>query len=98
MNSEKKANSIGTPKSEVKIDAALVYKLLEKQHPDLQHLSIELVDSGWDNALFRLGDQWCVRLPRRQIAAGLIANEQTWLPQLAPHLPLPVPLPYRVKD
>lgn len=90
------SSPVGTPESEVEIDAALVYGLLEQQHPDLRHLPIYPVDAGWDNALFRLGDQWCVRLPRRQIAAGLIENEQTWLPQLAPHLPIPIPVPYRM--
>jgi hypothetical protein len=48
---------IGTPISEVEIDVALVYRLLENQHPDLKHLPIHLVDCGWDNAMFRLGDE-----------------------------------------
>ncbi len=37
-----------------------------------------------------------VRLPQRQLAADLVANEQRWLPELAPRLPLPVPVPLRV--
>ncbi|MEM9003182.1 MAG: aminoglycoside phosphotransferase family protein [Cyanobacteria bacterium P01_F01_bin.86] len=96
MESEAKSSSPGTPEAELEIDTDLVYSLLEEQHPDLSHLPIYPVDAGWDNAMFRLGDRWCVRLPRRQIAAALIANEQTWLPQLAPHLLLPVPVPYRI--
>jgi aminoglycoside phosphotransferase (APT) family kinase protein len=70
--------------------------LLEEQHPDLAHLPIHLVDAGWDNAMFRLGDQLSVRLPRRKAAATLIENEQTWLPLLASRLPIPVPTPYRL--
>lgn len=88
----------GTPIAELEIDAALVRDLLNAQHPDLQHLPIQPIDVGWDNAMFRLGDRWCVRLPRRQIAVALLQNEQTWLPQLAPQLSLPVPAPYRLGE
>lgn len=51
--------------------------------------------AGWDNTLWRLGDGLLVRLPRREVAAGLALNEQRWLPELAPRLPLPVPEPVR---
>jgi aminoglycoside phosphotransferase (APT) family kinase protein len=86
----------GTPKPEFEIDVSLVSSLLAEQHPDLQHLTIYPVDSGWDNAIFRLGNNLCLRFPRRQVAAKLIANEQIWLPLLADCLPLPIPTPYRL--
>lgn len=87
---------VGTPAAEVEIDALLVSQLLAEQHPDLQHLSIQFVDAGWDNAMFRLGDRLAVRLPRRAIAAGLLAQEQQWLPPLAQQLPIAVPVPQRI--
>jgi aminoglycoside phosphotransferase (APT) family kinase protein len=87
---------LGTPSAEVKIDALLVSQLLAEQHPDLQNLSIQFVDAGWDNAMFRLGDRFAVRLPRREIAARLLENEQHWLPQLAKQIPLAVPVPLRI--
>jgi aminoglycoside phosphotransferase (APT) family kinase protein len=96
MNSEGKARFIGTPKSEVELDIPLVYSLLKEQHPDLAPMPISPVDAGWDNAIFRLGDKLCIRFPRRQVAAKLIENEQTWLPQLAEKLPIPIPNPYRI--
>ncbi len=96
MGSEGKSSSNGTPISELEIDATLVHRLLKDQHPDLAHLPIHLIDAGWDNAMFRLGDQLSVRLPRRKVAATLIENEQTWLPLLANQLPIPVPNPYRL--
>ncbi|MBD2504488.1 aminoglycoside phosphotransferase family protein [Anabaena azotica FACHB-119] len=96
MESEGQLNAIGTPVAEVAIDTNLVYSLLSAQHPDLMHLPLHLVDTGWDNVMFRLGDRLSVRLPRRQIAATLIENEQTWLPVLAKQLTLPVPAPYRI--
>ena len=91
VNKKGESNSLGTPISELEIDAALVYELLSEQHPDLMHLPIQLVDSGWDNVIFRLGTQLSIRLPRRQAAAKLIENEQTWLPLLAKRLTIPVP-------
>ena len=96
MGLDKKSSLIGTPISELEIDAALVYSLLEEQHPDLIHLPIHLVDTGWDNVIFRLGNKLSVRLPRRKVAAKLIENEQTWLPLLADRLPIPIPTPYRI--
>ncbi|BAY37417.1 stress response kinase A [Nostoc sp. NIES-2111] len=96
MESEAQLHPMGTPVSEMEIDTTLVYGLLSNQHPDLAQLPIHLVDTGWDNVMFRLGDRLCVRLPRRTIAAKLIENEQTWLPLLAEQLTLPVPKPYRI--
>ena len=95
MKSDKKLGAIGTPKLEIEIDIALVSSLL-KQHPDLEHLPIQLLDSGWDNVMYRLGDKLSIRLPRRQAAAKLIEHEQTWLPQIADRLTIPVPVPYRI--
>jgi aminoglycoside phosphotransferase (APT) family kinase protein len=96
MSSEEKMSPIGTPASELEIDTMLVSCLLKDQHPDLAHLPIYAVDAGWDNAMFRLGDRLSVRLPGRKVAAALIEHEQTWLPVLANHLPIPVPVPYRL--
>jgi aminoglycoside phosphotransferase (APT) family kinase protein len=87
---------MGIPRAEVTLDEARVRELLTAQHPDLAHYSIGAVPSGWDNAMFRLGEFLAIRLPRRQLAAALILNEQRWLPQLAPNLPLKVPVPIRV--
>lgn len=96
MKSNKKLNPTGTPKSELEINKALVIDLLQEQHPDLSNLPIQLLDSGWDNVMFRLGDKLSIRLPRRQAAAKLIEHEQTWLPQIAHRLTIPVPVPYRI--
>jgi aminoglycoside phosphotransferase (APT) family kinase protein len=87
---------VNMPAAEVAIDVSLVRALLREQHADLA--SLELVDegSGWDNALFRLGDDLGVRLPRRGAAAALIEQEQRWLPELGPRLPLPTPVPLRI--
>jgi aminoglycoside phosphotransferase (APT) family kinase protein len=85
-----------TPAADIEIDAALVRALLIEQHPDLAALPLWGAASGWDNEMFRLGEQLCVRLPRRAVAASLLLNEQQWLPILSKTLPLPVPAPLRI--
>lgn len=87
---------MGTPAAEVDVDEELVRALLGEQHPDLADRRLVLTASGWDNLLWRLGDDLAVRIPRRAIAAPLVAHEQRWLPGLAPHLPLSIPAPVRV--
>ena len=84
------------PAAEVTIDTSVVRALLQEQHADLAHLSLIEVGEGWDNKLFRLGEDLAVRLPRRAASAALIEHEQRWLPRLSPRLPLPVPAPIRV--
>ncbi len=79
---------------EVHIDGSLVRRLIAAQFPDWAHLAIELVVStGTDNAIYRLGDEMAVRLPRRQSSVGQVEKEHRWLPTLAPHLPLAIPVP-----
>jgi aminoglycoside phosphotransferase (APT) family kinase protein len=87
---------VATPGAEVHIDAALVRSLLAEQHPDLAALALTHVASGWDNEIFRLGEDRTVRLPRRWASAFLTLHEQRWLPELAVGLPLPVPVPERI--
>ena len=84
------------PEAEVRVDEGLVNDLLHEQHPDLAGLPLRHVGYGFDNSLWRLGDELLVRLPRRLIAAELISKEQRWLPELAPLLPLPIPIPVRI--
>lgn len=84
------------PPAELEIDEVLVRTLLVEQHPDLAELPLRHIDAGWDNALWRLGDDLIVRLPRRSFAVGLTLNEQRWLPAIGDSLPLPVPRPVKV--
>lgn len=85
-----------TPAADLGIDAELVHGLLAEQHPDLAHLPLRLVASGWDNCIFRLGNALALRIPRRESAAHLVRHEQLALPVLPSRLPLSVPLPVRV--
>lgn len=85
----------GPPPAEHEIDADLVRGLIADQHPDLAGLPLTPVGAGWDNAMFRLGEDLAVRLPRRELGAQLIGVEQRWLPLLARDLPLATPAPLR---
>lgn len=85
-----------TPPADVALDVDGVRALLVEQHPDLAALPVVEVESGWDNAMFRLGDALAVRLPRRKVAAPFTANELRFLPEIARRATLPVPAPVRV--
>jgi aminoglycoside phosphotransferase (APT) family kinase protein len=79
---------------EVEIDAGLVRRLLAAQFPRWAGLPVAPVElDGWDNRTFRLGAELSVRLPSGDPYALQVDKEQTWLPRLAPHLPLAIPEP-----
>lgn len=93
MSAGEKKPPHGTPAAEVDIPADLVRRLLSEQAPEYAGRSITYFASGWDNVLYRLGDDLLVRLPRRELAVNLILNEQKWLPVLDDRLPITVPVP-----
>ncbi len=79
---------------EIDIDASLVGRLIARQFPQWAGLPLTRVCSaGTDNAMYRLGDDMAVRLPRVPGAVADVDKEQRWLPRLSPLLPLAVPVP-----
>ncbi|USQ79613.1 aminoglycoside phosphotransferase family protein [Ornithinimicrobium faecis] len=84
-----------SPAAEVDITLEVVRRLLADQHPDLADRPLSPLGEGWDNAMFRLGQHFLVRLPRRAVAADLVAHEHRWLPEIATLVDLPVPVPVR---
>ncbi|MEU4476677.1 aminoglycoside phosphotransferase family protein [Micromonospora sp. NPDC023966] len=79
---------------EVLTDVDLVRRLLAGQFPHWADRPLRLVRSyGTDHDVYRLGDDLAVRLPRIGWATEQAAREAEWLPRLAPHLPLAVPVP-----
>jgi len=76
------------------ITAELVARLVAEQFPRWAGLPVVPVpESGWDNRTFRLGDGLIARLPTAECYVAAVAKEHTWLPRLAPRLPLPIPVP-----
>ncbi len=81
-------------KGEMDIGAELVSRLLADQFPRLSGLPLKAVQStGTVNAIYRLGENLCVRLPRVESWAMDLNKECQWLPKLAPRLSLQVPEP-----
>jgi aminoglycoside phosphotransferase (APT) family kinase protein len=81
------------PDADVSIDESLVRELVSSQFSHLSQLTLRQVGEGFDNSLWRLGDELVVRVPRREVAAALIENELRWLPVVARDVTLQTPLP-----
>lgn len=74
------------------IDEGLVRALVDEQFPRWAELPLKHVDShGTQNVLYRLGDEWVVRLPRLAGVVPELAGLRQWMPYLAARLPVPVP-------
>src|SRR5512132_2545090 len=79
---------------ELDIDSSLVRRLLASQFRQWAELPIDRIEpTGTDNAIYRLGDDMVMRLPRVARTVATLEKERAWLPRLAPHLPLAVPVP-----
>ncbi len=79
------------------ITLALVCKLIAEQFPEFAHLNIQPVKiQGHDNRTFRLGPDMLVRMPTEESYALKVPKEQVLLPQLKPHLSVPIPIPLKM--
>ncbi|WP_330455918.1 aminoglycoside phosphotransferase family protein [Streptomyces sp. NBC_00820] len=79
---------------EITIEVPLVERLIAGQFPAWASLPVRrLASSGTENAMFRLGPDLVVRLPRYPGAVADVTHEQRWLPRLGPRLPLATPEP-----
>ncbi|MFS4092166.1 phosphotransferase [Streptomyces sp. AF1A] len=95
-------NAVNTQRmhaDEVHLDAPLVQKLIARRFPEWAGLPVRrLASFGTENAMFRLGTDLVVRLPRRPGAVPDLVHEQRWLPRLGPLLPVAVPQPVGVGE
>ncbi|MFD0035649.1 aminoglycoside phosphotransferase family protein [Streptomyces sp. NPDC055059] len=79
---------------EADIDASLVRRLIDAQFPQWAGLPLtEVVSAGTSNAMYRLGEDMAVRLPRLAGSAQDVEKEHRWLPLLAGALPVAIPTP-----
>lgn len=83
----------GTPAAEIDIDEGVVGALLRDQAGELAGQTLSRFGEGFDNVLYRLGERWMVRLPRRAMSAALVEGEQRCLPAIARGLSTSVPAP-----
>jgi aminoglycoside phosphotransferase (APT) family kinase protein len=79
---------------EIHSDVALLRQLLQQQQPNLADGNITRISStGTSNAIYRINDDLAARLPLRPTKHNPFADELRWLHQLAPNLPLTIPVP-----
>jgi aminoglycoside phosphotransferase (APT) family kinase protein len=81
---------------ELEVTDGIVRRLVDEQFPRWSDLPLRAVPRGTVNAVYRLGADLCVRVPRRAEWAAGLEQEVRWLPVLAPNLPVPVPEPVAV--
>ncbi|OZB94909.1 phosphotransferase [Paenibacillus sp. XY044] len=79
--------------TDIHITDALVRELIESQFPELSGLQLTRIGEGWDNAVYRIGDSYTFRFPRRSIAVEFIRTEGRLLPLLCDYITLPYPKP-----
>lgn len=82
---------VWTAEFEVTADEAA--RVIAAQFPELAPVTARLLGVGWDNTAFVVNERLVFRFPRRTVAAPLLATELEVLPRIAPHLPLPIPVP-----
>jgi aminoglycoside phosphotransferase (APT) family kinase protein len=70
---------LSPPAAEVPISRDLVRALLARQHPDLADREIANPLEGFDMAVFRLGEDLAVRLPRHRGSVGSLQSEIRWI-------------------
>ena len=77
---------------ELAIDDELVRRLVDTQMPQYAAYPLTAVrTTGSSNALFRLGDELAVRIPRQPGGSATVLKEARWLPLVQPSLPVPTP-------
>jgi aminoglycoside phosphotransferase (APT) family kinase protein len=79
--------------AEIAVDERLARELIDDQFPELAAGSVVAISAGWDNTVWLVDDSWTFRFPRREIAVPLVERERAVLPQIAPLLTAPIPVP-----
>ena len=79
-------------KEEIEINDDIVRRLIVEQFPQFASFPIHKVHStGTVNAVYRLGEEYCVRLPRLDWAGKSLNNEWTVLSAISSSITLAVP-------
>lgn len=82
--------------AELRIDEALVTSLLKTLMPHAAAIALQQRCEGKDYVVWRFGNDWAIRLPRRQLAVDRQLTELAWLPRIAQEWPFRAPVPVRV--
>lgn len=79
--------------AEWEVTEPLVRLLLSRQFPQLSTHKVQEIGNGWDNTVYRVGDEYVFRFPRRDIAINLLNTEAKILPKLANYITVPYAKP-----
>jgi len=74
------------------VDDELARRLIAEQFRELPTAPIRLLGEGWDSTAWLLGEEWVARFPRREMVLPGLRREMQALVQLAPLLPLRIPV------
>lgn len=86
---------------EVRVTVDQVRRLLARQCPQWADLPVTPIPDeleGTDHVLFRVGHELVARMPKIAWAADQADSDARWLPALASHLPVRVPVPLHVGE
>ena len=84
---------------QIDTSVSLVHRLVAEQFPQWADLTVRRVEEcGTDHHLFRLGSDLVARLPIIGWAVDQARSDERWLPVLAPHLPVALPVPLAVGE
>lgn len=72
-------------------DEALVTGLLGAQFPKLADHTVAFFAEGWDFTVFRVGERWLFRFPKRAQTVPWMAREAAVLSRLEGLVPAPIP-------
>lgn len=78
------------------IDVGRAAEVIAAQFPELAGLPVRAFDSGWDNLVLAVGDDWVFRFIHRGVALPGAARELAVLTCLANRFVVPVPHPEHV--
>jgi aminoglycoside phosphotransferase (APT) family kinase protein len=86
---------------EVRATAGQVRRLVAAQCPQWADRAVTPLPDEWegtDHVLFRLGDDLVARMPKIAWAVDQADSDARWLPVLAPHLPVRIPVPLHLGE
>jgi aminoglycoside phosphotransferase (APT) family kinase protein len=75
------------------VTAEQATSLVAGAFPALRGLPVRQFAEGWDNTVLLVDETWAFRFPRRAVTLPAFRRESAVLPQIAPLLPLPIPVP-----
>jgi aminoglycoside phosphotransferase (APT) family kinase protein len=76
----------------------LVEDALAEALPGVEPRSVKIVDEGWDSVVVFVDDEWVLRVARDPRFANSYAVEAALTKELAPLLPLPIPVIVRCTE